>query len=106
VRVFRVSCATGAGIEDLKRALFDLCPAEPPDLAGARPAGDEQELADYVVYAPRPRARREYRIFRTDRGFRVTGSVPGEEELEAALKAAGARRGSVVEIGDEGMEVG
>jgi GTP-binding protein len=106
VRVFRVSCATGAGIEDLKRALFDLCPAEPPDLAGARPAGDEQELADYVVYAPRPRARREYRIFRTDRGFRVTGSVPGEEELEAALKAAGARRGSVVEIGDEEMEVG
>src|SRR5436309_759948 len=28
VRVFRVSCATGAGIDELKRALFDLCSAE------------------------------------------------------------------------------
>src|ERR671932_373264 len=28
-RVFRVSCATGAGIEELKRALFELCPAAP-----------------------------------------------------------------------------
>jgi GTP-binding protein len=101
VRVFRVSCATGAGIQELKRALFELCPAEPP-----LPAVDEHELADYVVYAPRPPARREYRIFRTDRGFRVTGSVPAEEELEAALKAAGARKGSVVEIGDEELEVG
>ena len=101
VRVFRVSCATGAGIDELKRALFDLCPADAP-----LPVGDEPELADYLVYAPRPRARREYRIFRTDRGFRVTGSVPGEEELEAALKAAGARKGSVVEIGDDELEVG
>jgi len=101
VRVFHVSCATGAGIEELKRALFELCPAEPP-----LPAPDQGELADYLVYAPRPPARREYRIFRTDRGFRVTGSVPGEQELEAALKAAGARKGSVVEIGDEELEVG
>src|SRR5439155_8128281 len=30
VRVFRISCATGAGIEDLKRALFELCPADAP----------------------------------------------------------------------------
>src|SRR5205814_9850844 len=30
VRVFRVSCATGAGIEELKRALFELCPPAPP----------------------------------------------------------------------------
>ena len=59
-----------------------------------------------MVYTPRPPARREFRIFRTDRGFRVTGNVPGEEELEAALKAAGARKGSVVEIGDEELEVG
>jgi GTPase len=106
VRVFHVSCATGAGIEELKRALFELCPAEPPIEPGARPAADEAELADYVVYAPRPPARREYRIFRTDRGFRVTGTVPGEQELEAALKAAGARKGSVVEIGDDELEVG
>jgi GTP-binding protein len=100
VRVFRVSCATGAGIDELRRALFELCPAAPP-----LPAVAEAELADYVVYSPRPPARRDYRIFRTDRGFRVTGSVPGEEELEAALKAAGARRGSVVEIGDDELEL-
>ena len=100
VRVFRISCATGAGIDDLKRALFELCAADAPHAAL-----DEQELADYVVYTPRPPARRDFRIFRTDRGFRVTGNVPGEEELEAALKAAGARKGSVVEIGDEELEV-
>jgi GTP-binding protein len=100
VRVFRISCATGAGIEELKRALFELCPVD-----AQLPAPEEQELADYVVYTPRPPARRDFRIFRTDRGFRVTGSVPGEEELEAALKAAGARKGSVVEIGDEELEV-
>jgi GTPase len=102
VRVFRVSCATGTGIEELKRALFELCPAELP--LPAAPAA--QELADYVVYTPQPPARRAYRIFRTDRGFRVTGAVPGEQELEAALKAAGARKGSVVEIGDDELEVG
>src|SRR6185295_17732540 len=30
VRVFRVSCATGAGIDELKRALFELCPPQAP----------------------------------------------------------------------------
>src|SRR5437763_16079971 len=29
VRVFRVSCATGEGIDELKRALFQLCPPRP-----------------------------------------------------------------------------
>src|SRR5438552_2177792 len=47
VRVFRVSCATGAGIDELRRSLFELCPAEPP-----LPAPEELELADYVVYTP------------------------------------------------------
>src|SRR5207247_3667200 len=28
VRVFHVSCATGAGIDELKRALFELCPPQ------------------------------------------------------------------------------
>ena len=76
------------------------------DGADAAAYGDVfTEDADYVVYTPRPPARRDFRIFRTDRGFRVTGNVPGEKELEAALKAAGARKGSVVEIGDEELEV-
>jgi GTP-binding protein len=100
VRVFRVSAATGAGIEELKRALFELVP--PEEVVPAAP-GDEEELVDYLVYRPQP-ARRAYRVFRTERGFRVTGRAPVGEELEAVLRAAGARKGQEVEIGDEVLE--
>ena len=48
---------------------------------------------------------RRYRIYRTDRGFRVTGSPPAGEELEAVLRAAGARNGDEIEVGDEVMEL-
>jgi len=98
VRVFRVSCATGAGIEELKRALFELCPPAPP-LAPETP-----ELPEFLEYRPKPEGRRAYRIYRTDRGFRIMGTPPGGEELEAALKAAGVRKGVEVEIGDEVLE--
>jgi GTP-binding protein len=98
-RVFRVSCATGAGIEELKRALFELCPP------AQAPAPDENGLVDFLVYRPRPNARR-YRILRTDRGFRIIGEPPrDEEELEAALKAAGVRKGDEVEVGEEVLEL-
>jgi GTP-binding protein len=97
-RVFRVSCATGEGIEELRRALFELCPPEAPPLAAEEGA---EELAEFLVYRPRPAAARAYRILRTDRGFRVTGTPPSGAELEAALRAAGVRRGSEVEVGDE-----
>ena len=100
LRVFRISCATGAGISELVRALFELCPPEAP-----LPAAHESEQADYLVYTPRPPARREYRIFRTDRGFRVTGRVPDERELDEALRAAGARTGTIVEVGDDELEL-
>jgi GTPase len=100
VRVFRVSAATGAGIEELKRALFELVP--PEEVVPAAP-GDEEELVDYLVYRPEP-ARRAYRVFRTERGFRVTGRPPAGEELEAVLKSAGARAGDEVELGDEVLE--
>src|SRR5438105_2080730 len=99
VRVFRVSCATGAGIEELRRTLFELCP--PTEVATA----DEDGLVDFLVYRPRPPARR-YRILRTDRGFRIIGQAPtDEEELEAALKAAGARSGDEVEVADDVLEL-
>jgi GTP-binding protein len=99
VRVFRVSCATGAGIEELKRALFELCP---PQISVE---GAEDGLVDYLVYRPRPGGRR-FRVLRTDRGFRITGDAPTEEEeLNAALKAAGARKGDEVEVGGEVLEV-
>ena len=99
LRVFRVSCATGAGIEELRRALFELCPPDAPALAVEEGA---EELAEFLVYRPEPTAR-AYRILRTDRGFRVTGTPPEGDELERALKAAGARTGSEVEVGDETM---
>ena len=99
LRVFRVSCATGAGIEELRRALFELAPPDAPALAVEEGA---EELAEFLVYRPEPTAR-AYRILRTDRGFRVTGTPPEDDELERALKAAGARTGSEVEVGDETM---
>jgi GTPase len=97
-RVFAVSCATGSGIEEFRRALFELCPPQPPPLAAEEGA---EEMAEFLVYRPSPSAARRYRILRTDRGFRVTGTPPDTQELESALRAAGARRGSEVEVGDE-----
>ena len=98
VRVVRVSAATGAGVDELKRALFELVPE-----MEIVPAEDETELVDYLVYRPQP-SRRAYRVFKTDRGFRVTGRAPGTAELEAILKAAGAREGDEVEVGEETLE--
>jgi GTPase len=94
MRVLAVSAATGAGVEELKRTLFELCPP------AAAPEVDPEALADFLVYRPQPRAP-AFRILRTDRGFRVHGRPPPSEELEAALRAAGARSGSEVEVGDE-----
>ena len=65
---------------------------------------DAPELPDFLEYRPQAPARRTYRIYRTDRGFRIIGDAPVGEELEAALKAAGARKGQDVEIGDEVLE--
>ena len=98
-RVFRVSCATGAGIDELKRTLFELCPPQAPA------AVPEDGLVDFLVYRPRPEGRR-FRVLRTDRGFRIAGTAPADEaELAAALKAAGARAGDEVEVDGEVLEV-
>ena len=96
VQVARLSCATGEGVDELKRALFRLCPPRPEP-----GEGDElkaQGLVDFLVYRPHSRRRHSFRIYRTDRGFRVVGAVPDEEELQEALAQAGARPDSVVEI--------
>jgi len=98
VAVFRLSCATGEGVDDFKRRLFALVPEAEVE------APAEDELADFLVYRPTPKAR-PWRLFRTDSGYRVVGTPPGEEELERALKAAGARKGAEVEIGDETFEL-
>jgi len=97
IAVLRVSCATGEGIDELRRQLFTLVP-EP--VVEERP----DELADFLVYKPEPKAR-GWRLLRTDSGFRVLGTPPSSEELERALKAAGARKGAVVEVGDEELEL-
>ena len=98
IAVLRVSCATGAGIDELRRSLFALVP-EP--VVEERP----DELADFLVYKPEPKAR-PWRLLRTDSGFRVLGTPPSDEALERALKAAGARKGAIVEVGDEELELG
>jgi len=95
---FRLSCATGEGLDEFRRSLFTLVP-EP---AVEEPAPDD--LPEFLVYRPEPKAR-PWTLFRTERGFRVVGAPPGEEELERALRAAGAKRGASVEIGDETLEL-
>jgi GTPase len=96
LRVLRTSAVTGEGIEALKDALFALCPAVPEPSQSA-----EDGLVDFLDYRPRADRARAYRIFRTDRGYRVVGAVPDRAELEAALRAAGAKTGTEVEVGDE-----
>jgi len=98
LRVLRLSAATGAGIDALRGALFELVPQleePPPD--------EPEELVDFLVYRPQP-SRRSFRVFRTETGFRVTGTPPPEEELEAILRAAGVREGDEVEVGEELLE--
>ena len=98
VATFLVSCATGAGIDGLARALFELCPVEP------RTAATEDALPEFLEYRPRARRRPPFRILRTDRGYRVVGTPPPADELEDALRRAGVRRGSEVEIAGETLE--
>jgi GTPase len=99
LRVLRVSAATGAGLDELRGALFELVPHEAED----DPAEPADEMVDFLVYRPQP-ARRAFRVYRTERGFRVTGKPPAEDELEAILRAAGARVGDEVEMGEELLE--
>jgi hypothetical protein len=97
IAVFRLSCATGEGIDEFRRRLFALVPE--PELEER-----EDELADYLVYKPEAKAR-PWRLLRVERGYRVLGTPPSEEELERALKAAGAKKGATVELGDEEFEL-
>ena len=99
LRVLRLSAATGAGLDELRRALFELVPQEVED----EPTEPTDELVDFLVYRPQP-ARRPFRVYRTESGFRVTGTPPAGDELEAILRAAGARAGDEVEVGEELLE--
>ena len=92
-------CDRARGSSELKLALFRLCPAAPEPVFEEAP-----ELPEFLEYRPQPPARRAYRIYRTDRGFRIVGEAPAGDELEAVLKAAGARKGQEIEIGEEVLE--
>jgi GTP-binding protein len=94
LRVLRASAVTGAGVDELIRALFELVPSE------ERAAEDAGDLADFLVYRPTAASRR-YRILRTERGFRVTGTPPQAEALAAVLRSAGVRAGHEVELAGE-----
>ncbi len=98
IAVFPLSAVTGEGLEEFRRRLFTLVPE--PEIEERR----TDELADYLVYRPQPKAR-GWRLLRTDSGFRVIGTPPSEDELERALRAAGAKDGVTVEIGDEEFEL-
>jgi GTP-binding protein len=97
VAVFGLSCATGEGVDEFRRRLFTLVP---------EPEVEERtdELADFLVYKPEPKTR-TWRLLRVERGYRVIGTPPPDEELERALKAAGAKKGVTVEVGDEEFEL-
>ncbi|HXV56472.1 MAG TPA: GTPase ObgE [Gaiellaceae bacterium] len=85
--VVATSAVSGAGIDELVRVLFERVPEAPSE-----PALPEEELADFLVYRPRPPRLRRARIFRTDRGYRIRG-----EATQAELEAAGIRADDVVE---------
>ena len=97
-RVVATSCATGAGIDELKRTLFELCGPEV-----AMPFVDES-LPDFLEYRPKPRRGPRFRILRTDSGYRVVGTPPPAAELEDALRRAGVKPGVEVELEGEMLE--
>lgn len=97
-RTVATSTVTGEGIDDLKRALFELCPVAAPL------PGDEPALPEFLEYRPKPRRGPAFRILRTDRGYRVAGKAPSPGELEEALRRVGVRPGAEVEVDGETME--
>lgn len=98
VRVLSTSCATGEGIDDLKRTLFELCPVASPE------AAPDDLVPEFLEYRPRAKRGPRFRILRTDRGYRVVGTPPSPDELEEALRRIGVKRGAEVEVGEEMLE--
>ena len=79
--------------------------AVPSSVPQAVAPAPQDGLVDFLVYRPKPGGRR-FRVLRTDRGFRIAGVAPkDEEELSSALKAAGARKGDEVEVDGEVLEL-
>ena len=100
VAVFPVSCATGAGIDELRSALFTLVP-EPPGRTYRTRRRCRRRLPRLPPRAEGPR-RGAFCAPRT--ASASSGTPPSEEELERALREAGARRGVEVQVGEESFE--
>jgi GTP-binding protein len=97
LKTLGTSTVTGQGIEELKRALFELCPV-------AAPRPQDAALPDFLEYRPQARGGPSFRILRTDRGYRVVGRPPSTAELEEALRRTGIKRGAEVEVEGELLE--
>jgi GTP-binding protein len=120
--VLGLSCATGAGVANLRGALERVL----GDARVAEPAGaGEEELADYLLYRPRAR-QRLFRLVRDDGIVRIAGrevvslvdrldlaTPAGVRSLSIelgrlgvidALRRAGVKPGHDVAIGDERFE--
>jgi GTP-binding protein len=123
--VLAVSSATGAGIEDLRRTLFEAVPQGAP-AAPASTALEPEFEADHIVY--RPAGEQGFDVQRDDDGaFEVRGRgielLVGRHDLEnpealayleqrlreigviAALRSAGFQPGDEVRIGERVFEL-
>ncbi len=120
--VLGLSCATGAGVANLRGALERVLGAV---RAAEPPGAGEDELADYLLYRPRAR-QRIFRLVRDDGTVRIAGrevvalvdkldlaTPEGVRELSLelarlgvidALRHAGVKPGYEVAIGDERFE--
>jgi GTP-binding protein len=122
--VFAVSSATGAGLDELRRAVFESLPAEEPRIATA---ADEPEFeAEHITY--RPAGDQGFDVRRVEDGvFEIAGrgiemlvarhDTENSEALAyleqrlreigviAALRRAGFTPGDEVRIGDEAFEL-
>ncbi|MFL5891233.1 MAG: GTPase ObgE [Solirubrobacterales bacterium] len=122
--VFAVSSATGAGLDELRRAVFESLPAEEPRVATA---ADQPEFeAEHITY--RPAGDQGFDVRRVEDGvFEIAGrgiemlvarhDTENSEALAyleqrlreigviAALRRAGFTPGDEVRIGDEAFEL-
>ncbi len=123
-RPLAISSATGAGLDDLRHAIFAAVPAE-ADAGRPREAADPEFEAEHLVYTPAGDG--GFDVVREDHAFRVTGrgvemlverhdlsNLEALNYLEqrlkeigviSALQRAGFEPGDEVRIGEEEFEL-
>lgn len=124
--VFAVSSATGAGLDELRRAIFEAVPAEEARATAAAAAAEPEFEAEHITY--RPAGDQGFDVRRVDDGvFEIAGrgiemlvarhDTENPEALAyleqrlreigviAALRRAGFEPGDEVRIGEEAFEL-